>query len=185
MKIPKLEYEVYYPLDSNSSNLTKLNLTSCKDTKIEISIKVELNDSLDKYEPKSDYYNNVCTKVTSESGTDICLEDRRKQFVENNMSLCEEGCELVNYNYTTKKATCSCDVKLEISKSHDPKFDKKDFFKSFIDIKNMINFNVMKCFKSVMKIKDLMKNYGFFFISFIMILYIITLFIFSCYSFYK
>ena len=64
MKIPKLEYEVYYPLNNNSNNLIKLNLTSCKDTKVEISIKVELNDTLDKYNPKSDYYNNVCTKVT-------------------------------------------------------------------------------------------------------------------------
>ena len=123
--------------------------------------------------------------MTSDDGTDICLEDRRKEFVNNNMSLCEENCELVDYNYTTKKVKCSCDVKLEISEKHDPKFDKKDFFKSFIDIKNMLNFSVMKCFKYVMKIKDLMKNYGFFFISFIILLYFITLIIFSCHSFYK
>ena len=29
MKIPKIEYEVYYPLTGN--NLTKLNINSCKD----------------------------------------------------------------------------------------------------------------------------------------------------------
>ena len=33
MKIPKIEYEVYYPFKNN--NLTKLNLVSCKDTKID------------------------------------------------------------------------------------------------------------------------------------------------------
>ena len=33
MKIPKVEYEAYYPL-YNFKNLTKLNLTLCKDTKI-------------------------------------------------------------------------------------------------------------------------------------------------------
>ena len=114
--------------------------------------------------------------MTSDDGTDICLEDRRKEFVNNNMSLCEENCELMDYNYTTKKAKCLCEVKLETTENYDIKFDKKDFFKSFIDIKNMLNFSVMKCFKYVMKIKDLMKNYGFFFISFIMILYFITLF---------
>ena len=58
MKIPKVEYEVYYPL-FNSSNLTKLNLSFCQDTTIEISISVEINDTLDKYDPKSDYYNNI------------------------------------------------------------------------------------------------------------------------------
>ena len=69
MKIPKIEYEVYYPLTAN--NLTKLNLNLCKDTKIEISIAVKINDSLDKYNPKSGYYNNICSIATSESGTDI------------------------------------------------------------------------------------------------------------------
>ena len=48
IKIPKLEYEVYYPLN-NSNDLIKLNLELCKDTKIEISIKVKINESLDKY----------------------------------------------------------------------------------------------------------------------------------------
>ena len=52
MKIPKIEYEVYYPL-YNKNNLTKLNLTLCKGTKIEISIPVKINITLDKYNPKS------------------------------------------------------------------------------------------------------------------------------------
>ena len=42
MKIPKIEYEVYYPLN-NSNKLTKLDLSLCKDTKIEISIAVKIN----------------------------------------------------------------------------------------------------------------------------------------------
>ena len=94
MKKPKVEYEVYYPLN-NISNLTKLNLSSCKDTKIEISISVKINGSLDKYDPNSNYYNNICSKATSESGTDISLKDRKNEYVNNNMSLCEENCELV------------------------------------------------------------------------------------------
>ena len=139
MKIPKLEYEIYYPLNNNN-NLTKLNLTICKDIRIEISISVLINDTLDKYNPKSDYYNNICSKVTSESGTDICLKDRRNEFIKNNMSLCEENCELINYDYTNKKAKCSCEIKLKVSENFDIKFNKKDFFKSFIDIKNMARY---------------------------------------------
>ena len=63
MKIPKILYEVYSIL-YNDSNLIKLNLSYCQDTKIEISISVTLNDSLDKYDPKSGYYNDICYKVT-------------------------------------------------------------------------------------------------------------------------
>ena len=88
MKIPKIEYEVYYPFH-NRNNLTKLNLSSFKETKIEISVKVKINGSLDKYNPNSDYYNDICSKATSESGTNISLKDREDKFVNNNMSLCE------------------------------------------------------------------------------------------------
>ena len=158
MKTPKLEYEIYYPLNNNT--LTKLNLTSCEDTKIEISISVEINDTLDKYDPKSEYYNDICSKTTSNSGTDISLKDRRNEFVDNNMSLCEENCELINYNYATKKVKCSCYIKTEIPEDYDIKFNKNDFFKSFTDINNIINLNIMKCYKIVLVLKDLINNYG-------------------------
>ena len=41
MKIPKVEYEIYYPF-YNSKNLTKLNLTECKSKKIDILYKNKL-----------------------------------------------------------------------------------------------------------------------------------------------
>ena len=183
MKIPKIEYEVYYPLDGY--NLKKLNLTSCKNSKIEISIKVSINGSIDKYNPKSDYYNDICSKTTSEDGTDITLKDRKNEFIENNMSLCEENCELIEYNTEKEKAKCSCGIKLDIIEKNDIKFNKEDFFKSFIDIKNMFNLNIIKCYKEVFKYKNLINNYGFFIAGSLIILYFISSFIFSVCSFNK
>ena len=177
MKIPKIEYEIFYPLN-NGTNLTKLNLSYCKGTKIEISIKVKINDNIDKYNLSSDYYNDICSKATSENGTDILLKDRRNEFVDNNMSLCEENCDLINYDFNTEKAKCSCDIKLSIPSNYDIKFNKKEFLKSFIDFKNIFNFNIMKCYKTVFRIKSLLKNYGFFILFLIIILYFITLFLF-------
>ena len=177
MKIPKIEYEIYYPLN-DGTNLTKLNLSYCKGTKIEISIKVKINDNIDKYNLSSDYYNDICSKATSENGTDILLKDRRNEFVDNNMSLCEENCDLINYDFNTEKAKCSCDIKLNIPSNYDIKFNKKEFLKSFIDFKNIFNFNIMKCYKTVFRIKSLLKNYGFFILFLIIILYFITLFLF-------
>ena len=185
MKIPKIEYEIYYPLYND--NLMKLNLTPCQGTKIDISISVKIDGQLDKYNSSSDYYNNICYKTTSESGTDISLNDRRNEFVNNNLTLCEENCELIEYNYTKEKAKCSCDIKTSISSYDDIKFNKNDFFKSFIDIKNIFNIDILKCYKTVLKISELKKNYGFFIVSFAVIFYFITLFIFtiSSYSNYK
>ena len=185
MKIPKIEYEVYYPLENNSRNLKKLNLTLCKNTKIEISITVKIDDTLDKYNSSSDYYNNICSKAVSKSGTDIILKDRRKEYINNNMFLCEENCILVDYNYSAGKSKCSCDIKFEINENPSFNFNQKDFFKNFIDIENISNLYVIKCYKTVFKIKELIKNYGFFIILFILVLYFICLFIFIFFSYYK
>ena len=110
MKINKLEYVVYNIINENE--LIKLNLSLCKDTKIEVSIPAEIDGNIDKYNSSSGYYNNFCYILTSESGTDICLNDRRKEFIDNNFTLCEENCDLIDYDYIYKKAKCSCKLKL-------------------------------------------------------------------------
>ena len=179
MKIPKVEYEVYYPLFNNNS-LTKLNLSVCQNTKVEISIPVKIKDNIDKYNASSDYYNDICYKATTEYDTDISLKDRRDEFITNNMTLCEENCELINYNYENEKAICSCDIKLSISENY-YLINKKEFYKYFIAIKNNANFNLFKCSNVVFKIN----NYGFLIISLILLLYFITLFIFWFKSFNK
>ena len=175
MKIPKIEYEIYSPF-YNDNTLTKLDLNLCKGTKINLLIPVTINDILDKYNPKSGYYNDICYKTTSEYETDISIKERRNEFIENNMTLCEENCDLINYNYTNEKVKCSCDVKTSVK--YDYKFNKNEFFKNFIDIKNIANINIIKCYKIVLNSKNLVNNYGFYIIGSIMILYIITIFIF-------
>ena len=162
---------MYYPLYNNT--LIKLNLSLCQHTKVEITIPVKLNDILDLYNISSAYYNDICYKTKSESGTDISLKNRRDNYIKNNMSLCEENCELIEYNYTEEKVKCSCDIKLWIN--YDNKFNKEELYKNFKDIKNN---NILKCTKIVWKIKNLIKNYGFFILLFILILYFMTLFIF-------
>ena len=184
MKIPKIDYDIYYPFN-NDNNLTKLDLNLCKGTKIEISLPVKINDNIDKYNPKSGYYNDICYKTTSESGTDISLKDRRNEFVENNMTLCEENCDLIDYNNANEKVKCSCDVKTYINPNYDYKFNKKDFFKSVTDIKNIANINIIKCYKIVFVIKNLTNNYGFYIIGSIMFLYLLTFIIYRFISYKK
>ena len=130
-------------------------------------------------------FNDICSTTTSESGTDILLKDRTNEFIDNNMSLCEENCDLIKYNPIKEKAKCSCDIKLSIPSDYEIKFNKNDFFKSFTDIKNIFNVNIIKCYKTVFKIKRLIKNYGFYFACSILLLYFINLLIFSIYSFTK
>ena len=100
------------------------------------------------------------------------------------MSLCEENCDLVNYNDKKEKVKCSCDIKISISSNNDDnKFNKKDFFKSFIDLNNIFNIKIMKCYKIVLKVKNLKQNYGFLIVASVVIFYFISIFIFVGSSF--
>ena len=182
IRIPKIEYEVYYPLNNN--NLFPLNLSLCKKEKIDLLIPVLLNDSIEKYDPKSNYYNDICSKATSNTGTDINLNDRKNEYFENNMMLCEENCELINYNDLIKKVNCSCEIKVSLPTIEDIKFDKNVLYRRFKDIKNIANINILKCFKKVLPRNSIKKNYGFFIFIVIILFFIISLFIFYFENYY-
>ena len=176
MKIPKIEYELYYPLYSES--LFKLNLSICKNMQIDISIPISINGDISLYNQSSNYYNDICSKAISDFGTDISLFDRKNLFVENNMTLCEEDCRLIDYNYTTEKAKCSCLIKINFPFMDSIKFDKDKLLKSFIDIKNFANIKFMKCYKSVLKAGNLKKNIGFYIYIFLFVIYFLSLILF-------
>ena len=149
MKIPKIEYEVYFPF--NSDKLTQLNLSICKDIKMDIYIPIKLDDDFIKYNPKSEYYNNICYKANYDN-SDISLFDRKNIFIDNNMTLCEEDCELIDYNYTTEEVKCSCLTKIELPFLDEIKFDKNKLKKSFTDIKIIANINFLKCYKMYFRV---------------------------------
>ena len=174
IKIPKIAYEVYYSFNDN--NLVKLDLSVCQDSKIEILIPVNISGDLDIVNPDSGYYNDICYTYTSEDGTDISLKDRRNNF-KDDLIVCEEDCKL--NGYTDGKANCSCDVKINATtKISDIVFDRSKFFDSFINFKNIVNLDVLKCYKLIFDLNAAKHNYGNLFMITIIIFFFITLFIF-------
>ena len=101
------------------------------------------------------------------------------------MTLCEENCELIDYDYNIKKAKCSCNIKTPINVVDEIKFDKYKLFENFIRIENIMNLNLLKCYKIAFNKINIKKNIGFFIVSIIIIIYFITLITFITYSFYK
>ena len=179
INIPKIEYEVYYPF--NSTKMEKLNLSICENTKIEISIPLNISEeSIEQFNPKSNYYNDICSKKTTENGTDMILKDRRNEFLENNVTLCEDNCEFVKYDSNSKKAKCECQVKTILSFVDEIKIDKNNLMKNFVDINNIANIQIIKCYKIIFNKENLFKNYGFFLISFILIFLFISVILFIC-----
>ena len=182
MKIPKIEYQIYYPL-YDKNKIFKLDIKICKSTYIDVLIPVKINDDLEKYNSSSDYYNNVCSKTISNSGTDISLLDRKKNFIDKNLTLCEEDCHLIDYNYTNNKAKCSCLTKINFPFIKEIKFDKNILYNNFASITNIANIKFLKCYKEVFNKNNISKNIGFYIYIFLFICFILCLSLF-CFKYY-
>ena len=177
MKIPKTEYNVFYPL--NGSNLNLLNLSKCDKLKIEVLTPILINnEDIDKYNPNSDYYRDICYKSSNNKGIDIVLDDRKNEYLDNNMNACEETCDFVDYDSIYKKVKCSCDVKKNMAKPSQVIIDKIELMKKFINIKNLVNLKIMKCYKIFLSKSGIIKNYAFYIISVISFAHFVFIFLY-------
>ena len=154
--IPTVEYEVY-----NLKTKEKLNLTICKDIKINILLPTNIEEKDEfKHNSSSEYYNNICYKFTTEKGTDITLNDRKSEFINNNMSLCENNCDYKGYESEIKMAKCECQVKIKIPLISEIVINKEKLMNNLVDIKNIVNLKIMKCYKILFTINGLKNNIG-------------------------
>ena len=159
MKIPRIEYQVYYPL--NKDKLEILNLTKCGDKQIDILQQYSINeDEIDKYNIKSDYYKDICYKAKSANNTDITMEDRKNYYLDNNLNICEENCDYVKIEKDINKVKCACDINTKLKVFSEVNINKNKLLKGFIDIHNIMNLNVMKCFNALLNKSQLYKNYS-------------------------
>ena len=141
-KIPIIEYKVF------TQNKTELNISDCDCMKFVYSIPVEINETLEyKFNPDSEYNNELCYQFTTENNTDIILYDRRKEFNDANASLCESNCKFLNY--FNKRAECECPVKSSFNKFLLEEGASRDnlIFRFKDNHEQMTNFGVLKCFK--------------------------------------
>ena len=141
-------------------------------------VSVNIIGNIDKYNKRSSYYNSICYIADSDYGTDITLHDRREEYINNNMGICKDGCDIASYNYETQKAVCSCGIKTEIPLMKDIKIDKQSLLKSFTDINNIANIQMLKCYKIVFTKKNILKNIGCFIFLFFILINFICLFSF-------
>ena len=179
-KIPKMLYEVYYPL-YNDSKLYLLNLSICGDISIDVYFPLSFNGSLDEIDPNSDFYNDICNTYTSENGTDLTLAERKNNYIKNNLAVCEENCEFMGYNKTTEKAICSCQVKTDfITQISENIFNKEKLYEAFTDFKNIFNIRILKCTDLIFSVKAFKENYANVILISIILLYFVCLIIFVC-----
>ena len=169
--IPVIGYEVFHPLTK-----IKLNLSLCDNTTVIYNIPVYIKENeLEKYNTSSDYYNDECSVYTTEDGTDIIITDRKQEYNDNNMFLCESNCEYTEYNTTTKKSVCNCEVKSKIYSISEIINNKEEISQSFnissTSSNSGSNLNLMKCVDTLFSKYGLLKNLEFYILIVMAVLY--------------
>ena len=156
-----------------------LNINLCNETTINILLPAKLEvKNIFKYNLSDEYYNDECYVYTSDNGTDITLVDRKNEYINNNMSLCENECEYKGYNISTEKAECECKPKSIMSLVSEILANKDILFENIPDIKNSTNFKIIKCYKLVFSKEGLITNIGSYIILTMILINIVCLFIF-------
>ena len=183
--IPKIQYELYYPL-FNDSSLVRLNLDICKGLNNNISIPVPFIEDISKIDPNGDYYNDICYRYTIDNNKDIPLSQRRKEFIMKKLSKCEDDCKFLEYNNSLGKVKCSCPIKTSnlSYESNDIKIDTNKLLKNFIDIKNLINIEFLKCYDLLLAHEAFSENYAFiiFFVMFFLLFFSLIIFMYKDYK---
>ena len=174
-KIPVIQYEIF-----SENGTINLDLNNCKNIKTNILIPVSIDENeLFKYDIKDEFYHDQCHQYTTQSKTDITLYDRKKEFNDNHLSLCEINCEYQGYDINTKTVKCECEIKT--IKNFLEKIDEKRLLNEFKNVKKITNLFVFKCFKLVFSKQGFKGNIG----NYIMLSLIIISILYSISFYFK
>ena len=155
----KVSYEIY------SMKGEKLDLSKCSNVKIDISYPINdgvnltygeemSQDGIDIFDPTDNFFNDICYSYQTSNNRDIILKDRRN-YIYQNVSFCDSGCQYVGINYETKRVNCICVV--PTGGEDDEK--KELTFKEFTTNIFSNNIAIIKCIKEILLIS--VNNVGF------------------------
>lgn len=179
----QVEYAVY------SMKGEKLDLSECQDEKIKINVPINENSGIDfekaslgvKYgydifNSSDPFYNNVCTPFKTTHGTDIIIEDRKKDFYQS-VPFCETGCEYQGVDVELKRVNCDCNIKKELQVDAST-FSINKIADSFKNVISYSNLRVVICYKFPFNASNLVENIGSWIMIILGILEIVMIFLY-------
>ena len=179
-----IEFEVYEP-----DNKTKLNLSLCYKTDINIYVKLEmsseteaLNEQLKElgynmFDINDPFYQDICTPYQSSGKTDMILYDRIEDIYNNDDAQCQSNCQFSGYLFDSKYINCTCNVDIEEEKKlvKEEKFLPKKLYESFFEVLKYSNYKMLRCYKLIGNKRILTKNIGNIILIIFFIIYLISL----------
>ena len=170
----QVDYQIF-----SSSKGAILNSSECKAHNLTVTVSNPFNASLlsnsfqkkvdsvisngyDVFDSDSPFYRDVCTPFTNENGNDVLIDDRKSDYFNEALQICENGCTFMQYNISTNYYSCKCPVKDGINQEMESSYETKtqklddDFFKK----KKNSNIEVFKCASQVFSSEGQRKNFG-------------------------
>ena len=162
--VNQVHYSAY-----NALTGTELDISKCGKEEISYSFNTagvdlekakELHDKygVDVFNPEDDFYNDVCFQFYDEFSHDVILKDRRN-YIFQNVSLCEESCEYKGFDWDTTSIKCSCENQMA-SSTQVNKLTKTKGAGNFKVKTHQGSIICMKCYKLVFSWKYSSKNPG-------------------------
>ena len=175
LKIPLIGYKLFHPVTK-----IELDLNYCTKKNIGLSIPVLIDEEKEyKYNPKSDYYNDICKNYKNNNNYDITISDRKREYNYKNLSLCPYNCSFSKYNLTTKNVLCQCEPQVEMPLLiFEDIINMDKLLNNFLDIKSISNIEIFKCYNRIFSKDGLKANVGSYIIITIILFFIVFYIIF-------
>ena len=182
-------FDVYEPY-----NKTKLNLSLCDGTSVNILVPMELSEEnkkiyekmkesgYDMFNINDPFYQDICTPFDSSDGTDMLLTDRINYIYNNEDTQCQQNCQLSFYSIESKYMNCSCYINENNNNKNnnkEEKFTAKKIYEMFYDVLKYSNYNIIiKCFTKILDKKIFTNNKGNIIVIIYFSIYLIFFFIY-------
>ena len=155
--IPIVEYKLFHP-----DTKKPLDLNSCIDSPISLSYPIlkDINNNTFMHDPNNEYYNDKCYPYTNDNGADIILNDRKKEYNDKNLGLCEKNCKFIGINNENKRSNCECEVKKTFKDLKNIEIDKDKLLNNFIDFKSTMNIDIILCINTLFNLDGIKNNIG-------------------------
>ena len=179
IEIPIVEYSLFTKDGNNVS------LSYCDDIPVYYSIPVLINEKKEFiHNPNSNFYQDRCLPFKSDDDADITIYDRKNDFNNKYLSLCEKNCEYNGYDISTKRANCECKIKIKFPFLTKINIDKKELLNNFKDFDKNSNLFVVLCYKLFFSKEGLEKNICSYLMLIFIGLVIICAIFFACKGYY-
>ena len=119
-----------------------------------------LKQNIDVFNPKDNFYSDICYKFDSPNNKDISLKDRLL-IIYPNITLCQRNCELKGVNPDSMETNCECKFN-EILNNNllSNNMWYQDKIEEISQVFSGTNLVVLKCFKQFFKYKYYINGYG-------------------------